>query len=204
MTGSTTSRRDFLKVASGAAAVTAASGSATAQEGGGGKPDYSGYLSDANVYDGTTADLRGQDEVVIDVGGGEGFAFDPPAVRIDPGTKIIWEWTGEGGGHNVVGNNADFRSGDPIDEEGHTYERTFEESQIVEYYCLPHRDIGMLGAIAVGDDIPTIQPDTGGGGPALPDDAKTLGIASGFAMVSTLGLAYFFMKYGGDYDEVEV
>jgi hypothetical protein len=61
----------------------------------------------------------------------------------------------------------------------------------------------MKGAIAVGGDVPTASTGGGGGGPSLPDNAKMLGIASGFAMVSTLGLAYFFMKYGGDYDEIE-
>ncbi|ELK46159.1 halocyanin, partial [Haloferax sp. BAB-2207] len=43
----------------------------------------------------------------------------------------------------------------------------------------------------------------GGGGPSrpqVPDSAKSLGVATTFAMIATLGLAYFFMKYGGDYD----
>jgi hypothetical protein len=59
----------------------------------------------------------------------------------------------------------------------------------------------MLGAIAVGSDVPTAG---GGGGnfpPAVPNSAKSLGVATLFAMVSTLGLAYFFMKYGGDYGD---
>jgi hypothetical protein len=33
----------------------------------------------------------------------------------------------------------------------------------------------------------------------VPDSAKTLGILAFAAMVSTLGLTYVFMKYGGDY-----
>ncbi|WP_435069760.1 plastocyanin/azurin family copper-binding protein [Haloplanus sp. C73] len=43
--------------------------------------------------------------------------------------------------------------------------------------------------------------ESGGGQPApqVPDSAKTLGIATFGAMVSTLGLTYVFMKYGGDY-----
>ena len=42
----------------------------------------------------------------------------------------------------------------------------------------------------------------GGGGrpaPEVPDSAKMLGIATATAMVSVLGLAYIFIKYGGDY-----
>ncbi|MCU4718760.1 halocyanin domain-containing protein [Halapricum hydrolyticum] len=199
-----TSRRDFLRATAGGAAgagAIAASGSATAQAAE--QPDYSGYLSGANVFDGSTVDLRGQEEVTIAVGAGSsGYAFDPPAVWVDPGTTIVWEWTGEGGAHNVVGENTDFTSGDTIDQEGYTYERTFEESGIVTYYCNPHRDLGMLGALAVGDDVPTVEVG-GEAGPTVPGDAKALGVASGVAMVSTLGLAYFFMKYGGDYGEPE-
>jgi hypothetical protein len=37
----------------------------------------------------------------------------------------------------------------------------------------------------------------------LPGEAKTLGIATSVAMVSTLGLAYVFLKYGGDRRQVE-
>jgi hypothetical protein len=31
----------------------------------------------------------------------------------------------------------------------------------------------------------------------------SLGVATTFAMVATLGLAYFFLKYGGDYEMPE-
>ena len=201
------SRRNFLRAAAGTATVTAATGSATAAEsgggggGGGGSPDWGGYLSSANNYGDSTEDLRGQSEVTISVGAGEnGLAFDPAAAWVDTGTTVIWEWTGNGGNHNVVSDESDIDSGAAVGTEGETYEVTFEESAIHKYYCSPHQSSGMLGALAVGDDVPTVQPDTGGGGPTLPDNAKILGIASGFAMASTLGLAYLFMRYGGDYE----
>jgi hypothetical protein len=34
----------------------------------------------------------------------------------------------------------------------------------------------------------------------VPGSAKTLGVAAMSFMLSTLGLAYVFMKYGGDYE----
>ncbi|MFB6189005.1 MAG: halocyanin domain-containing protein [Halapricum sp.] len=202
------SRRNFLRAAAGTATVTAATGTAAAADGGssgGGHPDYGNWLDGVGNYSGSTADKRGQKEVTISVGAsgnGGNFAFDPPAVWVDPGTKVTWEWTGKGGDHNVVGDNVDFTSGSPTGEQGHTYSHTFEDSQIVDYYCHPHRSLGMKGAIAVGNDVPTVTPSTASG-PLIPDSAKSLGIASGFAMITTLGLAYFFMKYGGDYRETE-
>ena len=41
----------------------------------------------------------------------------------------------------------------------------------------------------------------GGGPPDVPGTAKALGVASTLAMVVTLLLAYFFLKFGGDYGD---
>ncbi|MCU4718347.1 halocyanin domain-containing protein [Halapricum hydrolyticum] len=196
-------RRDFLRTAGGAAGgagALAASGSATAQAAE--QPDYGGYLSGANGFDGSTVDLRGQDAVTIAVGAGSsGYTFDPAAVWVDPGTTIVWEWTGEGGAHNVVGENTDFTSGDTIDQEGYTYERTFEESGIVTYYCNPHQDLGMLGAIAVGDDVPTVEVEAGGGAQSpeemgVPFQPHFVGIATLLMLGMTFVYTFFFLKYG--------
>ncbi|MFC7156145.1 hypothetical protein ACFQPA_11885 [Halomarina halobia] len=57
--------------------------------------DYDGWLLDANGRDGSgsTVDRRGEEAVTIEVGAGEdGLAFDPVAVHVDPGTRIVWEW----------------------------------------------------------------------------------------------------------------
>jgi hypothetical protein len=57
----------------------------------------------------------------------------------------------------------------------------------------------MHGGIAVGEDVATVDVGGGGGSNAVfvPDAARALGIATFIAMVSTLGLAFVFMKYGG-------
>jgi len=117
--------------------------------------DIDDYLSEgeARLYEGTIADYTGQDEVVVDVGAGDiGFAFAPPAIRIDAGTTVVWEWTGEGGAHNVVSEDASatqFNSGDPIDEQGYTFEQTFESAGIQLYYCTPHKANGKIGGVEV-------------------------------------------------------
>jgi halocyanin-like protein len=225
------SRRQFMQAAAGTATAAAATGTATAQEttteggnettaagnettgtedgggggggGGGGEPDFGGFLDGANNFDGSVADMRGQDEVTVEVGAGSnGLAFGPAAVHVDNGATVVWEWTGEGGAHNVVEQGDEvFNSGSP--KNSGTYEYTFEEDGIYNYVCIPHEASGMLGSVVVGTDYPSV--DTGGdAGPSdLPSSAKTLGVATMFVMVATLGLAYFFMKYGGDYGEFE-
>lgn len=107
------------------------------------------WLSDANEYDGTVTDKTGSDSVTVEVGAGDGLAFVPAAVRISTGTEVTWEWTGEGGRHNVVAESGgDFES-ELTQEEGFTFSQTFEESGVVTYYCNPHRGVGMKGALVV-------------------------------------------------------
>jgi len=108
--------------------------------------------NDVQLYDGSLADMTGTESVTIAVGGGsQGLAFDPPVVRVDPGTEVVWEWTGEGGAHNVVSTEApeDFSSEDVIAEAGHTWSQTFEQTGTYFYYCQPHQALGMHGAILV-------------------------------------------------------
>ena len=58
------------------------------------------------------------------------------------------------------------------------------------------------GGAVVGDDVETTTIETGGGpSVTIPDQALALTVATFFAMTSTLGLGYFFMKYGGDYEQ---
>jgi halocyanin-like protein len=110
------------------------------------------FLAEAQMYEGTIADYTGQDEVTVSVGAGNGLAFDPPAIRIDSSTTVVWEWTGEGGAHNVAsaeGSESDFDSGEAVSEEGTTFEQSFDNTGIQLYQCTPHAGTGMLGAIEV-------------------------------------------------------
>ncbi|MEF8777144.1 MAG: halocyanin domain-containing protein [Haloarculaceae archaeon] len=116
--------------------------------------DFGGWLADTSNFDGTVRDARDEDALTIAVGasGNSGnFAFEPAAVTIDPGGTVTWEWTGEGGSHNVVDESGSFESGDPTDTAGDTYEQTFSDAGVVKYFCRPHRDLGMRGVVVVGD-----------------------------------------------------
>jgi len=109
------------------------------------------YLSDVDNYD-SLEDMTGSGEVTVEVGvsgNGGNFAFAPPAIRIDTGTTVVWEWTGNGGSHNVAAEDGSFES-ELVDEEGFTFEQTFDSSGSVRYFCTPHKGVGMKGAIVVG------------------------------------------------------
>ncbi|WP_436932134.1 plastocyanin/azurin family copper-binding protein [Halosimplex halobium] len=208
------SRRAFLRAGAGATAVAAGAGTAAAQEEGGGggsvKPVWPSYVSDAN--NGSYEDLRGQSEVTVQVGPDGNFSFAPTKIWIESGTTIVFEFASPG--HNVKpteqpdGGGLDGTEGGQFATiaQGETYEVTLETGGMYTYNCAPHEGQGMKGAIAVGEDVETEEVDTGGGGgsrPEVPAAAKSLGIATGFGMAATLGLAYFFIKYGGDYGEYD-
>ena len=155
----TISRRGLFRAGAAGAAVAAGvatgTGSVAAQ--------YDGWLDEVDNYDGTH-DYRGEDEVRVEVGAGEnGLLFGPAAILIDPGATVVWEWTGAGGGHNVVASDETFDSGDPVDDEGTTFEHTFddaEEGDTFNYVCTPHEVVEMKGVVAVGDvDDDLVSPD---------------------------------------------
>lgn len=170
--GRAVSRRWVLRGAGASAAALAgggAAGSVSAQaddsDEGTQRPDFGEWLSG---IDGGSRDARGEDSVTVLVGAegnGGPFAFSPAGLWIDPGTTVQFRWTGDGGAHNVVAEEgpAALDSGEPVDDQGVLYEFTFEENGITDYYCDPHLSVGMKGAVAVGDDVPTVTAETGGG-----------------------------------------
>ncbi|MFO8115073.1 MAG: halocyanin domain-containing protein [Halorubrum sp.] len=115
----------------------------------------------ARLYDGEIVDLREESDVAIDVGAGdEGLAFEPSAVAVSSGTEVLWEWTGEGGAHNVeaepdeqIGeSDYEFSSGEAEDGDDIEYTHTFDEEGIALYHCEPHIANGMKGSVVVEEE----------------------------------------------------
>ncbi|WP_117592109.1 plastocyanin/azurin family copper-binding protein [Haloprofundus halophilus] len=215
------SRRTFLRATAGATATVAGATTAAAQEGNGTAGNESsgnetagnetagnetagnesaGNESSGNESAGGSGGGGGGTETVTVGAGSDGLAFDPEELSIPPGTTVVFEWASDG--HNVVPNEGDWGETEIYDE-GHTYEYTFEEEATYEYVCEPHESAGMVGTIEVSEDAGSGGGGGGGGSsvPQVPESAMSIGVATTFSMVATLGLGYFFIKYGGDYEE---
>ena len=158
----------------------------------------------------------------------DGLVFDPDGLTIAPGDTVVWETVGSVG-HSVtayedgIPDDAEYFASGGLESEqaarnaypqegdvasGETYEHTFEVEGEYEYFCIPHESAGMVASITVqeGGGGGGDGGDGGGGGggpPPVPDSARTLALATMFGLLSTLGLAYFFMRYGGDYGTKE-
>lgn len=190
------SRRGFLRAAAGSAAAVGASGAVAAQEDGEGGEGGGGATH--------TVDMTDQ------------LVFDPDELTIAPGDTVVWENVGSVG-HSVtayeeeIPEGATYLASGGFESEqaardgypgtgnipgGERYEHTFETTGTFEYFCIPHEAVGMVGTITVQEG----GASEGGGAaaPAIPDAAKTMGVVVSAAMLATLGLAYAFLKYGGE------
>lgn len=178
------SRRAFLRAGTAGAAAAGTAGTAAAQE---------------DTETGTDSGGGGPTEEVI-VGPGGSLVFEPEELTVETGTTVNWVW--ESDNHNIVvdeqpeGANWEGTEGgaNTTYDTGHEYSFTFETTGTYEYACEPHRSAGMLGTVEVVEEIETPEAT----GPAVPDSAKSLIVATTFAMIATLVLAFFFLKFGGD------
>lgn len=96
---------------------------------------------------------------------GDTYYFDPIGLFIEPGTTVTFE--------NAAGSHNSVSYADRIPSEasewstpvGETATVTFEEVGTYDYYCAPHKTLGMVGRIVVGES----------GGPAagsIPPDGE--------------------------------
>lgn len=118
--------------------------------GGSNSSEFGGWFDNVSNFDGVV-DKTGESEVTVKVGAegnSGGFAFDPAAIAVDAGTTVVWEWTGNGGMHNVVDDDGSFES-EMTDEAGRTFSHTFDTAGTFKYKCAPHESMGMKGAVVV-------------------------------------------------------
>lgn len=170
-----TTRRRFLAATAGAAVGAGLLAAPATAQAGGGDGDGEGEAVDLSKWFSNTegvaevTDARGQSRVEVAVGAtgnGGSFAFEPAAVRVDPGTTVVWTWTGEGGTHNVAAKDGSFTS-EYYGSSGDTFEHTVDTPGVVRYACVPHQAMGMKGAVVVGDAPVTL----GAGGASASTEA---------------------------------
>ena len=84
--------------------------------------------------------------------------FNQEIVRIDPGDTVFWKATDRG--HNVEFIS---KNGVPDGVEkfkskvGKDTEFTFTIPGIYAYWCVPHKTLGMIGFVIVGDDLSNLD-----------------------------------------------
>ena len=86
------------------------------------------------------------------------MVFNQEIVRIDPGDTVFWKATDPG--HNVQFIS---KNGVPDGVEkfkskvGKDTEFTFTVPGIYAYWCVPHKTLGMIGFVIVGEDLSNLD-----------------------------------------------
>ncbi|WP_121743658.1 plastocyanin/azurin family copper-binding protein [Natronorubrum halophilum] len=108
-----------------------------------------------------------------------GTHFEPHVAEIEPGETITW--TLESGSHTTtayapandkpqrIPDDAKAWDSGEVDDQGATFEHTFETEGVYDYYCRPHENTGMLGCVVVGDPRLDDQPGMAEPQSELPD-----------------------------------
>lgn len=134
---------------------------------------------------------------------GSDFLYDPVGLYVDPGDTV--QWVNESGSHSATayaeGNEnastrripeaADSWDSTVFEEQGATYEYTFEEPGTYDYYCIPHKGLGMVGRVVCdepgGPAEESDPPDEVGSGVWPPSDAIVENLALEYPYVPDTG-----------------
>lgn len=120
---------------------------------------------------------KSESNTVMMVTEGGSYYFDPIGLFVESGDTVTFEI--KSGNHSATaykkGNSlasvtripdgAESFNSEVLSGQGTTYEHTFETTGTYDYFCIPHKSLGMVGRIVVGEP----------GGPAegsMPPDGK--------------------------------
>lgn len=93
----------------------------------------------------------GEEHTVTVDGVGSNIRFVPETLTINEGDSVRFLWSGQLLPHNAIEMDDLFNSGDAMRDVDYTFTFDYNQSGVYEFYCEPHRNLGMLGEITVLD-----------------------------------------------------
>ena len=112
---------------------------------------FSLFLPKIAVAEDTTIEM-------LDKLGKRNMVFSQEIVRINPGDTVFWKATDKG--HNVqfISKNGVPEGVEKFKSKiGKDAEYTFTTPGIYAYWCLPHKTMGMIGFVIVGDELSNLD-----------------------------------------------
>ncbi len=121
-----------------------------------------GMLAGCSGGDSNGEETEESGETVDMVTEGQEYYFDPIGLHIEPGTTVTFN--NHSGSHSATAyvdglegaettripdGGPEFNTG-ILTQEGATEEVTFETEGTYDYFCIPHKTLGMVGRIVVG------------------------------------------------------
>jgi plastocyanin len=168
-------RRTFLEVTGASVGLGSVAGCSapTDQDGGQTQPSPTPTATATKTPTATEGD---QKTIQMVTDGGD-YYFDPIGLFVEPGETVTW--TIKAGSHSTtayvkgkslgtvtrIPANAEFWNSNVLSSTDATFEHKFTATGTYDYYCIPHKSLGMVGRLVVGEP----------GGPAegsMPPDGK--------------------------------
>jgi plastocyanin len=105
----------------------------------------------------------GDSSTVMMVTEGSEYYFDPIGLFVESGETVTFEI--QSGSHSAtaykegtssasvtrIPDGAETFNSETLSEQGATYEHTFETTGTYDYFCIPHKSLGMVARIVVGE-----------------------------------------------------
>jgi plastocyanin len=126
----------------------------------------------------------------------DGQHFAPHMTWVEVGATVTWH--AESGTHDTVAYHPDNDRPQRIPDggtpwqsdllaEGGSFEHTFEEAGVYDYFCTPHEGVGMVGTVIVGEPDAHGQPALAEPQDSLPEGASAELADLGTMVKETLG-----------------
>lgn len=159
-------RRAYLKTAATVSATTipGLAGCTAPGDSGTGTDDGSSGQGTTTTATQSSTSMQSQSGQTIQmVTEGSDYYFDPIGLFVEPGTTVTWN--NKSGSHSAtaykkgrgsasvtrIPDGAKSWNSDILSAQGATYDYTFETTGTYDYFCIPHKSLGMVGRIIVGD-----------------------------------------------------
>lgn len=160
-------RRQLLRtagiVATGGVTSLAGCGGSSNRNGGGDGDDTEPTPTETQGADNGSGGSKASSNTVLMVTEGSEYYFDPIGLFVEAGETVTFEI--RSGTHSAtaykqgtssasvtrIPDGAEAFNSDILSEQGATYEHTFETTGTYDYFCIPHKSLGMVGRIVVGE-----------------------------------------------------
>lgn len=159
-------RRAFLRASGVALGTISAAGCVSAPSQGDEQPSPPPTDTETSTPTKTVSprpSSTGDERTVLMVTEGSEYFFDPIGLFVQPGETVTWEIRndlhsstaykkGNGPAETTrIPEDADTWNSDILQEKGATFQHTFEVEGTYDYFCIPHKTLGMVGRLVVGE-----------------------------------------------------
>ena len=103
--------------------------------------------------------LMDEPETVVVSVDSTNLRFTPSSVTIDEGDTVRFFWGGQALPHNAVEVDDTFNSGEPESDVDYSFTFEFGTAGEYDFFCEPHRSVGMEGVVVVNPVEVTEEPE---------------------------------------------